>query len=123
MLEKLILNHYEIAAVILSGIGLMNLLLQRNLIRKIIGLNIMNTAVYLLFAAKGYNAEYPPVPAGLILTGIVVTVSVTAFALALTLKLYETYGTLNIDEALMKMTLQQEELEAKIEAQEEELIS
>ncbi len=145
MLEKLILNHYEAAAVILSGIGLTNLLLQRNLIKKIIGLNIMDTAVYLFLAAKGYvagraapiliegekagewitnSAVYAnPVPAGLVLTGIVVSVSVTAFALALTLKLYESYGTLNIDEALMKMTLQQEELEAKIEAQEEELIS
>ncbi|MBQ7150979.1 MAG: NADH-quinone oxidoreductase subunit K [Synergistaceae bacterium] len=53
MLEKLFLNHYEAAAVILSGIGLTNLLLQRNLIKKIIGLNIMDTAVYLFLAAKG----------------------------------------------------------------------
>ena len=145
MLEKLILNHYEAAAVILSGIGLTNLLLQRNLIKKIIGLNIMDTAVYLFLAAKGYvegraapiliegekagewitnSAVYAnPVPAGLVLTGIVVSVSVTAFALALTLKLYESYGTLNIDEALMKMTREQEELEAKIiEAEEGEIL-
>lgn len=146
MLEKLILNHYEAAAVILSGIGLTNLLLQRNLIKKIIGLNIMDTAVYLFLAAKGYvegraapilmagenagewitnpSVYANPVPAGLVLTGIVVSVSVTAFALALTLKLYESYGTLNIDEALMKMTEESEELEAKIiEAEEEELTS
>ena len=130
MLEKLLLNHYEAAAVILSGIGLTNLLLQRNLIKKIIGLNIMDTAVYLFLAAKGYVAGRAapilipdgaggwitsssvyvnPVPAGLVLTGIVVSVSVTAFALALTLKLYESYGTLNIDEALMKMTQEQEQ--------------
>ena len=143
MLEKLLLNHYEAAAVILSGIGLTNLLLQRNLIKKIIGLNIMDTAVYLFLAAKGYvegraapiliengaggwlrsSALYVnPVPAGLVLTGIVVSVSVTAFALALTLKLYEAYGTLNIDEALLKMTQEQEELEAKIEDAEEEVL-
>lgn len=144
MLEKLILNHYEAAAIILSGIGLTNLLLQRNLIKKIIGLNIMDTAVYLFLAAKGFvtgraapilieggkagewitdSAVYAnPVPAGLVLTGIVVSVSVTAFALALTVKLYEAYGTLNIDEALLKMTEMQKELEAKItEAEEEEL--
>ncbi len=143
MLEKLLLNHYEAAAVILSGIGLTNLLLQRNLIKKIIGLNIMDTAVYLFLAAKGYVAGRAapilipdgaggwitsssvyvnPVPAGLVLTGIVVSVSVTAFALALTLKLYESYGTLNIDEALMKMTQEQEQLEARIdEAQVEAL--
>lgn len=144
MLEKLLLNHYEAAAVILSGIGLTNLLLQRNLIKKIIGLNIMDTAVYLFLAAKGYvagraapillengsggwvtsSAVYVnPVPAGLVLTGIVVSVSVTAFALALTLKIYEAYGTLNIDEALFKMTEQQEELEAKINSEEEGVLS
>ena len=98
MLEKLLLNHYEAAAVILSGIGLTNLLLQRNLIKKIIGLNIMDTAVYLFLAAKGYvegraapiliqaegggwvtnpDVYVNPVPAGLVLTGIVVSVSVT----------------------------------------------
>ena len=121
MLNRLLLNHYEAAAVILSCIGLTNLLLQRNMIKKIIGLNIMDTAVYLFLAAKGYisgrtapiyylneagewvnkvEAYVNPVPAGLVLTGIVVSVSVTAFALALTLRLYEHYGTLNIDEAL-----------------------
>ena len=144
MLEKLLLNHYEAAAVILSGIGLTNLLLQRNLIKKIIGLNIMDTAVYLFLAAKGYvegraapillqaenggwitnpDVYVNPVPAGLVLTGIVVSVSVTAFALALTLKLYEHYGTLNIDEALMKMTEQQEDIESKISEAEEDVLA
>ena len=124
MLSKLLLNHYEAASVILLGIGLANLLLQRNLIKKIIGLNIMDTAVYLFLAAKGYvagraapilipNAEggwveqtsayVNPIPAGLVLTGIVVSVSVTAFALALTLRLYEHYGTLDIDAASILM--------------------
>ena len=144
MLEKLLLNHYEAATVILSGIGLTNLLLQRNLIKKIIGLNIMDTAVYLFLAAKGYvegraapiliadgaggwlrssELYVNPVPAGLVLTGIVVSVSVTAFALALTLKLYESYGTLNIDEALLKMTEEQKEIEAKINEAEEEVLA
>ena len=135
MFAKLVINHYETAAVILFGIGLSNLLLQRNLIKKIIGLNIMDTAVYLFLAAKGYvanraapiliqdtagnwindvNAYVNPVPAGLVLTGIVVSVSVTAFALALTLRLYEAYGTLNIDEALLKMTREQEHIEQEL---------
>ena len=119
MTEGLILNHYEAVAVILSGIGLTNLLLQRNLIKKIIGLNIMDTAVYLFLAAKGYvaggaapivqdgvasaSAYVNPVPTGLVLTGIVVSVSVTAFALALTLRLHATYGTLNLDELFARM--------------------
>ena len=120
--EGLFVNHYEAVAVILSGIGLTNLLLQRNMIKKIIGLNIMDTAVYLFLAAKGYvagraapiiqitqdgipaaGAYVNPVPAGLVLTGIVVSVSVTAFALSLTLRLYEAYGTLDIDEVIERM--------------------
>ena len=120
--EGLFVNHYEAVAVILSGIGLTNLLLQRNMIKKIIGLNIMDTAVYLFLAAKGYVAGraapivqiaqdgipiagsyFNPIPAGLVLTGIVVSVSVTAFALSLTLRLYETYGTLDIDEVIERM--------------------
>ena len=143
MLGNLYWNRYEAVAVIIFGIGMTNLLLQRNLIKKIIGLNIMDTAVYLFLAAKGYveGREAPiliengsggwltssalyvnPVPAGLVLTGIVVSVSVTAFSLALALKLYENYGTLNIDEALLKMTEEQLELESTIEQAEEDVL-
>ena len=43
-----------------------------------------------------------PIPAGLVLTGIVVSVSSTAFLLALTQKLYKKYNTLNLDEILLK---------------------
>ena len=100
----------------------------------------MDTAIYLFLAAKGWvsgraapiliegekgwimdvNNYVNPVPSGLVLTGIVVGVSVTAFALALTLKLYEYYGTLNIDEALLKMTQEQEVHEAEIMNEEQE---
>lgn len=135
MLDKLLLNHYEAAAVILAGIGLTNLLLQRNIIKKIIGFNIMNSAIYLFISAQGYasgraapillqnssgewitdpNIYVNPLPDALVLTGIVITVSITAFALALALKFYQNYGTLNIDEALKRMTDEQAELEAKI---------
>lgn len=122
-MNHLITNFYEAASVILFGIGFMNLLLQSNLIKKFIGLNIMDTAVYLFLAAKGYvfgrvapiltngiiDAEYyiNPVPAGLVLTGIVVSVSMTAFSLALVLRLYKHYGTLDMDE-IMKMARREE---------------
>ena len=53
-MSHLITNFYEAASVILFGIGFMNLLLQNNLIKKFIGLNIMDTSVYLFLAAKGY---------------------------------------------------------------------
>ena len=47
------------------------------------------------------NASENPVPSGLVLTGIVVSVSTTALMLALTKRLYEKYGSLNLDEILM----------------------
>ena len=49
-------NYEEIAAVLLFVIGLANLLVQPNMVKKIIGLDIMDCAVYLFLAAKGYIA-------------------------------------------------------------------
>ena len=99
---------------ILFGIGFSNLLLQKNLIKKIIGLNIMDTATYLFLAEKGsvegrvapivvdgiqsVEKYINPVPGGLVLTGIVVSVSTTALMLSLTIRLYRRYHTLDLDE-------------------------
>ena len=112
-------NHILAASVILFGIGFVNLLLQKNMIRKIIGLNIMDTAIFLLLTSFGYiEGRYAPIlvsttdpaqveqyvnpiPTGLVLTGIVVSVSCTAFMLALTQRLYLRYHTLDIDAILM----------------------
>ena len=114
--SNLFVNYETVFAVILFGIGLTNLLIQQNLIKKIIGLNIMDTAVYLLLATQGYiegrmapiivngntdpSLYINPVPSGLVLTGIVVSVSVTALMLALTIRLYKRYHTMNLDEIL-----------------------
>ena len=107
-------NYEEIAAMMLFGIGFTTLLLHRNLIKKIVGFSMMDSAVYLFLAAKGYiegrrapivenglqamEAYINPIPAGLVLTGIVVSVSVSAVMLALTVRLYRRFHTLNIDE-------------------------
>ena len=107
-------NYYETVAVILFGIGLTTLLLHKNMIKKIMGFNIMDTAIYLFLTAKGYivgrlapiivnndlsvETYVNPIPSGLVLTGIVVSVSVTALMLAITVRLYRRYGTLDIDE-------------------------
>ena len=112
--SNLLTNYGEAVAMILFGIGCTNLLLQKNLIKKIIGMNIMDTAIYLFLAEKGYIAgkEAPiivdgileaehyinPIPSGLVLTGIVVSVSITALMLSLTIRLYQRYHTLNLDE-------------------------
>ncbi|MDE6972517.1 MAG: cation:proton antiporter subunit C [Lachnospiraceae bacterium] len=116
---NLLTNYGEAVAMILFVIGFMNLLLQKNLIKKIIGLNIMDSAVYLFLAEKGYingrvvpiimdgiqEAEtyINPIPSGLVLTGIVVSVSVSALMLSLTIRLYKRYHTLDLDEISMRL--------------------
>ncbi|MDW7668614.1 MAG: cation:proton antiporter subunit C [Bacillota bacterium] len=112
-MEILLTNYFETGAIILFGVGFATLMLHRNLIKKIIGMNIMDTAIFLFFIAKGYinGKEAPividsfkgvsnyinPIPSALMLTGIVVAVTTTAFALALTIKLYKHYNTVDLD--------------------------
>jgi multicomponent Na+:H+ antiporter subunit C len=114
MLSTLLNNYEEAVAIILFGIGFTMLLFQRNLIKKLIGMNIMDTGTFLFLASMGYisgrkapivvngvqsmRAYINPVPAGLVLTGIVVSVSVTAVMLSLTVRLYKRYHTLNLDD-------------------------
>lgn len=113
-MDALFVNYFEALSVIIFGIGFTTLLLNRSLIKKIIGFNFMDSAIYLFLASKGYisggtapilvegaTRYINPVPSGLVLTGIVVSVSVTAFLLALTVRLYYHYHTIDIDEIIM----------------------
>lgn len=123
MLELILQQRFYIGAVLLFAIGLVTLFLHPNLIKKIIGLNLMDTAVFLFLAAMGYvdgrkapivtpgaeQALINPVPGGLVLTGIVVAVSTTALFLALTCRLYRKYHSLNLDEILMQARKEQED--------------
>ena len=114
-MEKLIYEHLdEVTALVLFGVGFTLLLLDKNLIKKIIGFSMMDSGIYLFLASYGYiesrlapiyvegntdpAAYVNPLPAGLVLTGIVVSVSVTAVMLALTVRLYRRYHTMDIDE-------------------------
>lgn len=112
-------NIGEAVAMLLFGIGFANLFFQKNLIKKIIGFNIMDTAIFLFLAEKGYiagrmapiivdgiqdvEAYINPIPSGLVLTGIVVSVSVSALMLSLTIRLYHRYHTLDLDEISAKL--------------------
>ena len=111
--QNLVNNMYFAAAMILFVIGLSIMVMDPNLIKKIIGLNIADTAIFLFIVATGYirggsaaiagtglNRQIfvNPLPSALILTGIVVAVSTTAFALIMIVKLYSYYGTINIDD-------------------------
>ena len=110
MLELIIDNRYTLTAVILFVVGL------GNLIKKVVAFNIMDAATFLLLASRGFIegrtaailtdgganvAQYVnPIPAGLVLTGIVVSVSVSAFSLALIQRIYGSYGTVDMNELL-----------------------
>lgn len=114
-LNVIINNINYIGAFILFIIGLYTLLTHSNLLKKVIGINIMETSIFLFFVSIGYikGANAPiidltngnltyinPLPSAMILTGIVVGVSVTAFALSLIVKIHQAYGTLELDEIM-----------------------
>ena len=117
MFETILSHIDDIVAVTLFTIGFLTLLLHKNMIKKIIGLNIMDTAIYLLLTVQGFitGRKAPilssgtasaqdyinPVPSGLVLTGSVVSVSVTALLLSLTIRMYRKYHSMNIDHILM----------------------
>ena len=123
MAGNLFSNYYELVAILLFGIGFTTLFLDKNLVKKIIGVNIADTGIFLFLAAKGYvqdrappiitdgiqdaAAYINPIPTTLILTGIVISVSVTAFSLALILRLYKRYNTLELD-VILKLISREE---------------
>ena len=113
----LVEHRFTIAAVILFVTGLATMMLHQNLIKKVVGFNIMDAATFILLAVQGFEyGRSPailtdggadptlyvnPIPAGLVLTGIVVSVSVSAFSLALIQRIYKRYGTVNMKELLL----------------------
>ncbi len=109
-LEKILINYPYLAATALFLIGIATVLTRTNLLKKLIGINIMESAIFLMFIAAGNirgglvpiledgvaeGIYVNPLPSALMLTGIVVSVSVSAFALALILRLYRSYGTID----------------------------
>ena len=119
MLGLLIENRFAVTAVILFVTGFVNMMVHPNLIKKVVSFNIMDSATFLLLASRGMIAGRTaailtdggadvsryvnPIPAGLVLTGIVVSVSVSAFSLALVQRIYGSYGTVDMRELLEAM--------------------
>ena len=124
LIQRILENRFSVTAVILFGIGFANLMLQYNLVKKVVGFNIMDSAVFLLLASQGYiegavppivaegaieaTAYINPIPSGLVLTGIVVSVSVSAFSLALIQRIYHKYGTVDLRELVMRTEKEQD---------------
>ena len=121
LLQEIIGKYNYWIYVVLMMIGFYAMIGKRNLVKKLIGLNIFQTAIILFFVSTGVKrgASIPildkyevmkhgvdvagvvnPLPHVLMLTAIVVGVSVTGVALAVLQRIYREYGTLEEDEIL-----------------------
>ncbi|MFO7969908.1 MAG: sodium:proton antiporter [Bacillota bacterium] len=110
IIDIIVENINYIGAIALFLIGLRIVVIHTNLIKRIMGLNIMGTGVFLFFVAIGNvtggvvpivdpesaNVIYiNPLPSVFILTGIVVVVSITVYSLSLVIRIYENYNTID----------------------------
>jgi len=109
-----IASHYSYAiTVFLMIAGLFIVIARGNLVKKLIGLGIFQTSVYLLYIAPGkliggtapilseqFKTYSNPLPHVLILTAIVVGVATLALGLAIVVRIREAYGTIEEDEIL-----------------------
>jgi multicomponent Na+:H+ antiporter subunit C len=83
----------------LVGLGVYGVLVAGHLLRKLMALNLLGAAVFLTMVVLGrhVHGEPDPVTQAMVLTGIVVAVSATAFGLALLVALYRTAGEAVLD--------------------------
>ncbi|TQQ80837.1 cation:proton antiporter [Halonotius terrestris] len=106
-IDVLTTRHAYVLFVLLSAIGLYMMIANENLVKKVIGLNMFQTGIFLFFITSAYRVGgstpivksgggpyVSPLPHVIVLTAIVVGISLTAVGLALTLRLYAEYGTL-----------------------------
>jgi multicomponent Na+:H+ antiporter subunit C len=109
-----IAGHYSYwITVFLMVAGLYIIIARGNLLKKLVGLGIFQTSVYLLYIAPGkliggtapiiadgFTRYSNPLPHVLILTAIVVGVATLALGLALVVRIREAYGSIEEDEVL-----------------------
>ncbi|WP_435067108.1 sodium:proton antiporter [Haloplanus sp. C73] len=112
MIELLATRYTYVVVVALLAIGAYVMIESDNFVKKIIGLNVFQTGIFVFFISAAFRTggESPvvqsgggggpfvsPLPHVLILTAIVVGVSLTAVALGLVIRIYGSYGTINED--------------------------
>ena len=124
IIEEIVAKYNYWIYVVLMMIGFYAMIGKRNLVKKLLGMNIFQTAIILFFVSIGVKKgggipivdKYEalaggvdaativnPLPHVLMLTAIVVGVSVTGVALAVLLRIYKEFGTLEEDEILEKL--------------------
>ncbi len=109
MIDALSVRLYYLVAFVLIGIGTYMMIDKGNLVKKVIGMNVFQSGIFLFFIVIAYvsGASPPlltapgpyvsPLPHVLILTAIVVGVSLTAVALGLIVRIYGEYSTLDTE--------------------------
>ena len=115
MIEPGLYNYWIV--VILMMAGFYTVMAHGNLVKKIVGLNIFQTSVFILYISLGqvsgatapildetYTEYSNPLPHVLILTAIVVGVATSALGLALIVRIREAYGTVEEDEIIAQDT-------------------
>ncbi len=113
MLETIAPHYNYIITIFLMVSGLYIVIARSNMVKKLVGLSLFQTSVYLLYISPAkiiggtapilddrYTVYSNPLPHVLILTAIVVGVGTLALGLALTARIYEAYGTIEEDEIL-----------------------
>jgi len=111
--EWIVGRYNYLIFIVLALIGFYAMIAKKNLIKKIIGMNIFQTAIFLFYISiaeiegrkapilvPGVEEYVNPLPHVLILTAIVVCVSTTAVALSLIVKIYQKFGSIEEDEIM-----------------------
>ena len=120
MIEQLAASWNYIIVVILMMTGLFIVISRTNLVKKMVGLSIFQTSVFLFYISLGKVAEGTapiltgdpasiysnPLPHVLILTAIVVGVATTALGLALVLRINEAFGSIEEDDVIAEKARQ-----------------
>jgi multicomponent Na+:H+ antiporter subunit C len=115
VLNELIDHYTYLITIFLMVAGLYIVIAHGNMIKKLVGLSLFQTSVYLLYISPGkiiggtppildpaYTLYSNPLPHVLILTAIVVGVATLALGLALVVRIHEAYGTVEEDEIFSK---------------------
>jgi multicomponent Na+:H+ antiporter subunit C len=124
LLAEIVAKYNYWIYVVLMMIGFYAMIGKRNLVKKLLGMNIFQAAIILFYVSIGVKRGggipivdkhaalihgidatqvVNPLPHVLMLTAIVVSVSVTGVALAILVRLWRQYGTLEEDEILEKI--------------------
>ena len=111
ILSEFVSHYNQWITIFLMVAGLYIVVARGNMIKKLIGLSVFQTSVYLLYIlpgkllggtapiiAEGFAVYSHPLPHVLILTAIVVGVATLALGLALVVRINEAYGTIEEDE-------------------------